>query len=173
MTARHFSGSLHTPTRNQMEQIDYILVETAEELAAACERLGRATEVGFDTETTSLSPFEGRVRLVQLAAAGEPAYVFDLDALTGEGDNAPRRERARPPPPAPPQARPRLCLRPRRLHRRRRQRRPQGARAQRRLARAAPPPACRRAPGQDRPQPEVRCEVGRALPRRRAVRRVR
>ena len=78
-----------------MEEIDYRLVETAEELAAACERLARAPEVGFDTETTSLSPFEGRVRLVQLAAAGEPAYVFDLDAFTGEGDTAARRESAR------------------------------------------------------------------------------
>src|SRR5215208_6102673 len=49
-----------------MEEMDYRLVETAEELAAACERLARHPEVGFDTETTSLSPFDGRVRLVQL-----------------------------------------------------------------------------------------------------------
>ncbi|MCA1619495.1 MAG: hypothetical protein LC795_09345 [Acidobacteria bacterium] len=78
-----------------MQEIDYKLVETAEELAAACGRLARAPEVGFDTETTSLSPFEGRVRLVQLAAAGEPVYVFDLDRFAGEGDDAARRERAR------------------------------------------------------------------------------
>ncbi|MBV9923448.1 MAG: hypothetical protein JOZ96_00300 [Acidobacteria bacterium] len=78
-----------------MEEIEYRLVETPGELAAACERLARAPEVGFDTETTSLSPFEGRVRLVQFAAAGEPAYLIDLDRFTGEGDNAARRERAR------------------------------------------------------------------------------
>jgi len=78
-----------------MEEIDYRLVETPEELAAACERLARYPEVGFDTETTSLSPFEGRVRLIQFAAPGEPAYLFDLDAFTGEGDTAARRERAR------------------------------------------------------------------------------
>ncbi len=78
-----------------MQEIDYKLVETNEELTAACERLAGATEVGFDTETTSLSPFEGRVRLVQLAAAGEPVYVFDLDRFTGDGDDAARRERAR------------------------------------------------------------------------------
>ena len=79
-----------------MQEIDYKLVENAEEVAAACERLARHTEVGFDTETTSLSPFGGRVRLVQLAAPGEPVYVFDLDRLTGDGgDNASRRERAR------------------------------------------------------------------------------
>ncbi|HWW74901.1 MAG TPA: DNA polymerase, partial [Pyrinomonadaceae bacterium] len=64
-------------------------------MAAACERLADKPEVGFDTETTSLSPFEGRVRLVQLAAAGEPVYVFDLDRLTGEGGDDARRERAR------------------------------------------------------------------------------
>src|SRR5829696_215189 len=78
-----------------MEEIDYRLVETPEELAVARERLARHPEVGFDTETTSLSPFEGRVRLVQLAAAGEPAYVTDLDAFTGEGDTAGPRARAR------------------------------------------------------------------------------
>src|SRR5215208_5537894 len=78
-----------------MEEMDYRLVETAGELAAACERLARHPEVGFDTETTSLSPFDGRVRLVQLAAPGEPVCVVDLDAFAGDGDNAARRERAR------------------------------------------------------------------------------
>jgi DNA polymerase I-like protein with 3'-5' exonuclease and polymerase domains len=78
-----------------MQEIEYRLVENAEELAAACERLARHSEVGFDTETTSLSPFEGRVRLVQLAAPGEPVYVIDLDRFAGEGDNDARRERAR------------------------------------------------------------------------------
>lgn len=78
-----------------MEEMDYRLVESREELAEACERLARHTEVGFDTETTSLSPFDGRMRLVQLAAPGEPVYVFDLDAFTGTGDDAARRERAR------------------------------------------------------------------------------
>jgi hypothetical protein len=34
-----------------MQEIDYQLVENAEELAAACERLARHAEVGFDTET--------------------------------------------------------------------------------------------------------------------------
>ncbi|HEX8558967.1 MAG TPA: DNA polymerase [Pyrinomonadaceae bacterium] len=78
-----------------MQELNYRLVETAEEAAAACERLARQAEVGFDTETTSLSPFEGRVRLVQLSAPGEPVYVFDLDRFTGAGDDAARRERAR------------------------------------------------------------------------------
>ncbi|MDT5293824.1 MAG: polymerase, partial [Acidobacteriota bacterium] len=63
--------------------------------AAACERLAQHAELGFDTETTALSPFEGRVRLVQLAAEGEPVYVFDLDRFTGDGDDSARRESAR------------------------------------------------------------------------------
>jgi DNA polymerase-1 len=71
-----------------MEELNYKLIEDAEEVAAACERLARHAELGFDTETTSLSPFEGRLRLVQLAAPGEPVYVFDLFALVPSGDAA-------------------------------------------------------------------------------------
>ncbi|MFL6283120.1 MAG: DNA polymerase [Pyrinomonadaceae bacterium] len=71
-----------------MEELNYKLIENAEEVAAACERLARYAELGFDTETTSLSPFEGRLRLVQLAAPGEPVYVFDLFALAPSGQAA-------------------------------------------------------------------------------------
>jgi DNA polymerase-1 len=71
-----------------MEELNYKLIEDAEEVAAACERLVRHAELGFDTETTSLSPFEGRLRLVQLAAPGAPVYVFDLFALVPSGDAA-------------------------------------------------------------------------------------
>src|SRR3954470_6465036 len=78
-----------------MEELNYRLIEDAEEVAAACESLARHAELGFDTETTSLSPFEGRLRLVQLAAPGEPVHVFDLDCFTGDGDDNSRRERAR------------------------------------------------------------------------------
>jgi DNA polymerase I len=70
-----------------MEELNYRLVTKTEELAAACAELARCAEVGFDTETTSLSPFEGRVRLVQLAAPGA-AYLFDLDRLAPGGDAA-------------------------------------------------------------------------------------
>src|SRR5689334_15709075 len=71
-----------------MEELNYRLIEDGAEVAAACERLSRHAEVGFDTETTSLSPFEGRLRLVQLAAPGEPVYVFDLFKLAPSGDAA-------------------------------------------------------------------------------------
>lgn len=69
-----------------MEENNYRLIEDASEIAAACERLSRHAELGFDTETTSLSPFEGRLRLVQLAAPGEPVIVFDLFKLAPSGD---------------------------------------------------------------------------------------
>jgi DNA polymerase-1 len=78
-----------------MQELNYRLITNTTEVAAACDELARCGEVGFDTETTSLSPFEGRVRLVQLAAAGEPVYVFDLDCFTGDGDDSVRRESAR------------------------------------------------------------------------------
>jgi DNA polymerase I-like protein with 3'-5' exonuclease and polymerase domains/intein/homing endonuclease len=67
-----------------MDELNYRLVEKPEDVAAACEELARHPEVGFDTETTSLSPFDGRVRLVQLAAPGR-AYLFDLDKLAPGG----------------------------------------------------------------------------------------
>ncbi|HKG12247.1 MAG TPA: DNA polymerase, partial [Pyrinomonadaceae bacterium] len=71
-----------------MEELNYRLIEDAPEVAPACERLSRHAELGFDTETTSLSPFDGRLRLVQLAAPGEPVYVFDLFKLAPSGDTA-------------------------------------------------------------------------------------
>jgi DNA polymerase-1 len=69
-----------------MEELNYRLIADASEVADACERLARHAEAGFDTETTSLSPFDGRLRLVQLAAPSEPVYVFDLFALAPSGD---------------------------------------------------------------------------------------
>src|SRR5215212_5508875 len=71
-----------------MEELNYMLIEDASEVASACERLSRHAELGFDTETTSLSPFDGRLRLVQLAAPGEPVHVFDLFKLAPSGDTA-------------------------------------------------------------------------------------
>jgi DNA polymerase-1 len=70
-----------------MEEINYRLITSTEEIAAACEELSRHAEVGFDTETTSLSPFEGRLRLVQFASK-DASYIFDLFALAPSGDTA-------------------------------------------------------------------------------------
>ena len=70
-----------------MQELNYKLVTNTEEVAAACEHLARYPELGFDTETTSLSPFEGRLRLVQFASK-DAVYVFDLFALAPDGDAA-------------------------------------------------------------------------------------
>jgi DNA polymerase I-like protein with 3'-5' exonuclease and polymerase domains len=70
-----------------MEEAGYRLIADAAGVAPACEELSRQTEVGFDTETTSLSPFDGRLRLVQLAS-DEAVYIFDLDKLAPGGDAA-------------------------------------------------------------------------------------
>jgi len=70
-----------------MAELNYRLVAEAAEVAAAVERLSTRGELGFDTETTSLNPREGRVRLVQLASS-EESYIFDLDRLAPGGDPA-------------------------------------------------------------------------------------
>src|SRR5918998_6081738 len=55
----------------------YKLIETAEELRTEVELLSAQAVVGFDTETTALDPFEGDLRLVQLAAP-DGVRVIDL-----------------------------------------------------------------------------------------------
>jgi len=69
------------------QELNHRLITKSEDVGAACEELSRCGEVGFDTETTSLSPFEGRARLVQLASP-ETVFVFDLDKLAPGGDAA-------------------------------------------------------------------------------------
>ena len=56
----------------------YELVTTPEALRRACDRLASNQAIGFDTETTSLSPYDGRARLVQLADA-DGVVMIDLD----------------------------------------------------------------------------------------------
>src|SRR5207237_5653754 len=57
----------------------YQLIATADELCAAIAELTQHAAVGFDTETTSLDPYAGRLRLVQLAAPDGRVFVIDLD----------------------------------------------------------------------------------------------
>jgi DNA polymerase-1 len=70
-----------------MAELNYRLVTEAADVPAAIEHLSSHGELGFDTETTSLDPREGRLRLVQLASA-EAAYLFDLDKLAPGGEPA-------------------------------------------------------------------------------------
>ncbi len=60
---------------------NYKLITTAGELRAGIEELNQHAVVGFDTETTSLDPYSGRLRLVQLAAP-DGVRVIDLDKFT-------------------------------------------------------------------------------------------
>lgn len=62
-----------------MPNPEYKLVTTADALREACAELMNAEAVGFDTETTSLDPYEGRVRLVQFSAPTGAIWLIDLD----------------------------------------------------------------------------------------------
>ncbi|HYY43375.1 MAG TPA: hypothetical protein VE775_11630, partial [Pyrinomonadaceae bacterium] len=63
----------------------YQLITTPDALRAAVENLNQQPAVGFDTETTSLDPYGGRMRLVQFAAPGGQVFIIDLDRFT-DGD---------------------------------------------------------------------------------------
>jgi DNA polymerase I-like protein with 3'-5' exonuclease and polymerase domains len=61
---------------------DYQLITTPEALTLAVEELKQQPVVGFDTETTALDPYRGRLRLVQLAAP-DGVRIIDLDRFAG------------------------------------------------------------------------------------------
>jgi DNA polymerase I-like protein with 3'-5' exonuclease and polymerase domains/intein/homing endonuclease len=61
---------------------DYQLITTPEELRTAVEELQHHTAIGFDTETTDLDPYRGRLRLIQLAAS-DGVRIIDLDRFAG------------------------------------------------------------------------------------------
>lgn len=58
----------------------YQMITDADALRRAVAVLAAQTVIGFDTETTALSPFDGRVRLIQLAST-ENVFIIDLDAF--------------------------------------------------------------------------------------------
>src|SRR5215212_8184429 len=61
---------------------DYKLITTPEALTLAVEELKQQAVIGFDTETTALDPYRGRLRLVQLAAP-DGVRIIDLDRFAG------------------------------------------------------------------------------------------
>jgi DNA polymerase I len=63
-----------------MEHLPYQIVTTEVELQRAVEKLQSQDVIGFDTETTSLDPYRGRIRLIQLASSSD-VFLFDLDKL--------------------------------------------------------------------------------------------
>lgn len=69
-----------------MSANNYRLITTSEALQAAVEDLSKHPVIGFDCETTSLDPYSGRLRLVQLATT-DFVYIIDLDQFAN-GDGA-------------------------------------------------------------------------------------
>ncbi|MEO5858796.1 MAG: DNA polymerase [Pyrinomonadaceae bacterium] len=67
-----------TPERSLDIQFQYVTEGDA--AARAIEELRREGTLGFDTETTELDPYKGRLRLVQLSS-GRSTYVFDVYKL--------------------------------------------------------------------------------------------
>src|SRR5947209_5272533 len=63
---------------------DYQLIITPEELRNSVEELKQHAVIGFDTETTDLDPYRGRLRLIQLAAS-DGVRIIDLDRFA-DGD---------------------------------------------------------------------------------------
>ena len=67
-----------TPERSLDIQFQY--VTDADGVRRAVEELRREGTLGFDTETTEIDPYKGRLRLVQLST-GRSTYVFDVYKL--------------------------------------------------------------------------------------------
>ncbi|HLL72684.1 MAG TPA: DNA polymerase [Pyrinomonadaceae bacterium] len=74
-----------------MDSSNYTLINTHAELEAAIAELSTHAVVGFDTETTALDPYRGRMRLMQFAAPDGAAYIIDLDRFRA-GDNLAQNE---------------------------------------------------------------------------------
>jgi DNA polymerase I-like protein with 3'-5' exonuclease and polymerase domains len=66
-------------------EIYFQLITDAETLKKACEDLKDEEVLGFDTETTALDPYEGKLRLVQLST-GKDTKVIDLKPFAERGD---------------------------------------------------------------------------------------
>ena len=75
---------------------DYELITNAAELRAGINELSKHQVIGLDTETTSLNPYEGRMRLVQLSAPDGvrivDLYSFAPGELKTGADLAPLRD---------------------------------------------------------------------------------
>ena len=71
-----------------MDVSNYRLLKNAEDIREAVEDLSKHAAIGFDSETTSLDPYGGRMRLIQLAAPDGFVYIIDLDGFAENGDAA-------------------------------------------------------------------------------------
>jgi len=57
--------------------MDYVIIESVDGLRPYMPALQKAGVMAADTETTGLNPHSGRIRLIQLAAAGLPVVIID------------------------------------------------------------------------------------------------
>jgi ribonuclease D len=71
-----------------MDSSNYRLITTPAELDASVAELAQHQVVGFDTETTSLDPYSGRMRLMQFSAPDGTAHIIDLDCFKNGDDGA-------------------------------------------------------------------------------------
>lgn len=65
--------------------MDYKLITTASEATKAVSDLLESRHLGFDTETTSLTPRTGKLRLMQFSDGEEKNYIIDLFKLENPG----------------------------------------------------------------------------------------
>src|SRR2546425_3245948 len=72
-----------------MSRTPFTLITTEPALEEALGAISRHQVIGVDTETTSLDPFRGRVRLIQLATPDQP-FVIDLFQLPALEHRGPR-----------------------------------------------------------------------------------
>jgi len=63
-----------------LDATDYELITTPDVVRRAAADLAKHSVLGFDTETTSLDPYAGRLRLVQFSSPSG-VYVFDMDCF--------------------------------------------------------------------------------------------
>ena len=85
--ASSFGGiivSTMTPERSLDIYFQYIT--DAEGVKKAVEELRRTSQLGFDTETTELDPYKGKLRLVQLST-GRDTFVFDIKRFADQREN--------------------------------------------------------------------------------------
>ena len=74
-----------------MDSSNYRLITDPAQLASAVAELSEHPAVGFDTETTALDPYRGRMRLMQFSAPGGAAYIIDLDRFRAADGKTPDR----------------------------------------------------------------------------------
>lgn len=67
----HVKAGSRTPT-------EYLPIARKEDLIEAVSKFEKAERIAVDTETTSLDPYSGKIRLIQIAIPDHPVMILDL-----------------------------------------------------------------------------------------------